>query len=76
MAWKRGTSVNQAREFRVGQVKEFLAPSSRETATEDEKAILRVTKMNTLSRPCVAYISAKFLKQVHSYMRMVIHHVY
>jgi hypothetical protein len=42
MAWRRGTQNQQAKSIRMGHVKEFLAPSSRASALEDEKVSLKV----------------------------------
>ena len=40
MAWKRGTQNNQAGMIRKGQIKEFLAPTSREVSISHSFTIL------------------------------------
>ena len=49
MAWRRGTQNQQAGAIRKGHVKEFLVPSSKKLATEDEQCALKVVDAPTQS---------------------------
>ena len=49
MAWRRGTQNQQAGAIRKGHVKEFLVPSSKKLASEDEQCALKVVDAPTQS---------------------------
>ena len=49
MAWRRGTQNQQAGAIRKGHVKEFLVPSSKKLATDDEQCALKVVDAPTQS---------------------------
>ena len=59
MAWRRGTQNQQAGEIRKGHIKEFLVPSSKSTAAEDERVALRIVEAESLG--------AEFLRSACAY---------
>ena len=53
MAWRRGTQNQQAGAIRKGHVKEFLVPSSKKLASDDEQCALKV--VGTTQESACAY---------------------